>query len=34
MQNRPWLLHWLNKKVKNHYRGKETTGGNSDAAAE
>jgi hypothetical protein len=34
MQNRPWLLQWLNKKVTNYYRAKETTDGDSDATAE
>jgi hypothetical protein len=22
MQNRPWLLKWLNRKVKNFYRNR------------
>src|SRR5206468_285774 len=30
MMNRPWLLAWLNKKVKNHYLNKERINGRKE----
>ena len=33
MQNRPWLLQWLNTKVKNYYHAKETHDGDGNEAA-
>jgi hypothetical protein len=32
MQNRPWLLKWLNKKMKNYYARKENADGDDEEA--